>query len=114
MNDHKEHQNHSHRHEAGCGHESIQHSDHTDYLHEGHMHRAHGDHFDECSIPVNAANPEDCTPSYTCGGHGQGQRHDAGCDHQRVPHGNHSDYVVQGRLHHEHGGHCDDHGAVSS
>jgi hypothetical protein len=29
-----------------------------------------------------------------------------------VPHGDHFDYLVNGRLHHRHGDHCDDHGAV--
>jgi hypothetical protein len=29
-----------------------------------------------------------------------------------VPHGDHSDYFVAGHLHHPHGNHCDDHGAV--
>jgi hypothetical protein len=31
-----------------------------------------------------------------------------------VPHGDHADYLVSGHLHHAHGGHCDDHGAVSA
>jgi hypothetical protein len=29
-----------------------------------------------------------------------------------VPHGDHTDYVVNGHLHHVHQGHCDDHGRV--
>jgi hypothetical protein len=29
-----------------------------------------------------------------------------------VPHGDHVDYLVDGHLHHPHGDHCDDHGAV--
>jgi hypothetical protein len=29
-----------------------------------------------------------------------------------VPHGDHVDYVVKSHLHHQHGDHCDDHGAV--
>jgi ethanolamine utilization protein EutQ (cupin superfamily) len=29
-----------------------------------------------------------------------------------VPHGDHIDYIVDGRLHHVHDGHCDDHGPV--
>jgi hypothetical protein len=28
------------------------------------------------------------------------------------PHGDHLDYLVNGRLHHPHGDHCDDHGPV--
>jgi hypothetical protein len=29
-----------------------------------------------------------------------------------LPHGDHVDYLVGGRLHHPHEGHCDDHGPV--
>jgi hypothetical protein len=30
-----------------------------------------------------------------------------------VPHGDHVDYLVNGRLHHPHDGHCDDHGPLA-
>jgi hypothetical protein len=30
-----------------------------------------------------------------------------------VPHGDHTDHLVAGHLHHEHGGHCDDHGPIN-
>jgi hypothetical protein len=30
-----------------------------------------------------------------------------------VPHGDHVDYLVDGRLHHPHDSHCDDHGPVA-
>ncbi len=36
--------------------------------------------------------------------------HGAGCGHEAVEHDGHIDYVVDGRLHHPHGDHCDDHG----
>lgn len=36
-----------HRHGPGCGHDSVPHGDHEDYLHDGHRHAAHEDHFDE-------------------------------------------------------------------
>jgi hypothetical protein len=29
-----------------------------------------------------------------------------------VPHGDHTDYLVDGHLHHPHGDHCDDHGPL--
>jgi hypothetical protein len=29
-----------------------------------------------------------------------------------VPHGDHTDYLVGDHLHHPHGDHCDDHGAL--
>ncbi len=35
-----------HAHGPGCGHESVPHGDHVDYLVGGHLHRPHGDHCD--------------------------------------------------------------------
>jgi hypothetical protein len=29
-----------------------------------------------------------------------------------VPHGDHTDYLVNDHLHHPHGNHCDDHGPL--
>ncbi|EDP59878.1 hypothetical protein AND4_00678 [Vibrio sp. AND4] len=29
-----------------------------------------------------------------------------------MKHGDHIDYIVDGRLHHQHGDHCDDHGPI--
>jgi hypothetical protein len=42
----------------------------------------------------------------------QDHRHGPTCGHEKMPHGDHTDYLVDGRLHHQHGEHCDDHGAV--
>ena len=36
-----------HQHGPGCGHESLPHGDHVDYLVEGHLHHPHGDHCDD-------------------------------------------------------------------
>jgi hypothetical protein len=30
-----------------------------------------------------------------------------------VPHGNHTDHLVGAHLHHQHGGHCDNHGDLA-
>lgn len=38
---------HEHEHGPGCGHQTVRHGDHTDYLHDGHLHSPHGDHYDE-------------------------------------------------------------------
>jgi hypothetical protein len=38
---------HEHVHGEGCGHETVQHGDHVDYLHDGHRHAEHDDHYDE-------------------------------------------------------------------
>lgn len=38
---------HPHEHGDDCGHESIPHGDHVDYVHDGHRHAPHGVHYDE-------------------------------------------------------------------
>ncbi len=112
MADHTMHSDHAHTHGPGCGHAAIAHGGHVDYAHDGHLHRPHGDHVDECRLAVDATNPESCTPAHACGGHAQGHAHGPRCGHEAIPHGEHVDYLVGGHLHHPHGGHCDDHGAV--
>jgi hypothetical protein len=109
MRDHPKHDDHDHVHGPGCGHTAIAHGDHTDYVHDGHLHRAHDGHTDECAIAVDAANPADCTPAHACDA---GHVHGEACGHEAVPHGDHTDYLVEGHLHHPHGRHCDDHGKV--
>lgn len=103
---------HPHHHGPGCGHTAIRHNGHVDYLHDGHLHHQDGDDVLEHSIPVTGTNPDDCNPV-------QGEDHvcGPGCGHEPVPHGDHIDYLVidehgNGRLHHPHGDHCDDHGPV--
>ncbi|MDP9219345.1 MAG: metal ABC transporter permease, partial [Actinomycetota bacterium] len=44
---HDEAEEHLHRHGEDCGHPSVEHDDHVDYLHHGHRHAAHGAHYDE-------------------------------------------------------------------
>ena len=103
----EEHCNHGHVHHEHCGHPKVQHDGHVDYLHDGHLHHAHHGHYDEHQIAVSAANPDGCHPvSCACGGH-------EGCGHPTVSHGDHLDYLIDGRLHHKHGDHCDDHGPVT-
>ena len=106
------HANHAHTHRSGCGHTAVRHGDHIDYLHDGHLHHPHGDHVDEHVIEVSKANPDVCTPDHRCAGHQPGHTHGADCGHEAVPHGNHVDYLVEGHLHHSHGAHCDNHGAL--
>ena len=102
---HTTHESHSHEHGDNCGHTQIQHGDHTDFLHDGHLHTKHDSHFDECKLEVGDANPANCAEvACDC-------KHD-NCGHESVPHGDHFDYLVDGKLHHRHDGHCDDHGAV--
>jgi len=103
---HTTHAGHSHDHSVDCGHLPIRHGDHTDYLHDGHLHSGHNGHYDECVIEVSAANPAACAATKCACGHD-------GCGHQVVPHGDHTDYLYNGRLHFRHGDHCDDHGALA-
>ncbi len=107
------HHNHGdHKHAAGCGHKAIEHDGHVDFLHDGHLHHAHGDHHDCHSLAVNGTNPAGCTPDHDCGAHETDHTHGPDCGHDAVPHGDHTDYLVSGHLHHQHGQHCDDHGPV--
>jgi len=41
---------HLHEHGKSCGHTSVKHGDHVDYIHDGHYHTPHGDHYDEHGI----------------------------------------------------------------
>ena len=63
-------------------------------------------------IAEGGTNPAGCTPRHACGAHDAAHAHGPSCGHPPVPHGDHVDYLVGGHLHHPHGGHCDDHGAL--
>lgn len=41
------HSTDEHTHGEGCGHETLQHGDHVDYIHDTHRHALQGDHYDE-------------------------------------------------------------------
>ena len=110
---HPIHTPHVHVHNDTCGHTKIQHDGHTDFLHDGHMHHPHDDHIDEHVLPVSAQNPEACTPSHACEGHETAHTHGPDCGHEAVPHGDHTDFLVNGHLHFAHETHCDDHGLVT-
>ena len=108
---HHVHGEHHHVHGPGCGHTAVQHGDHVDYLHDGHLHHPHETHVDEHTLEVGPEHPAGCTrPAPE---HGAGHLHGPGCGHEPIPHGDHVDYLVDGRLHHPHGDHCDDHGTVA-
>ena len=38
---------HEHKHGEGCGHDTVQHGDHVDYVHDRHRHAEHDGHYDE-------------------------------------------------------------------
>ena len=114
MAEHKTHDQHTHTHASGCGHTAVRHDDHVDYLHDGHMHHVHEGHIDEHTVGVSGTNPQDCADGHGCEGHAASHKHGATCGHEAVPHGGHTDYLVDGHLHNHHGAHCDDHGKLVS
>jgi len=108
------HEGHTHTHGQNCGHTAVKHDGHTDYLHDGHLHHIHDGHVDDHTIAVGGANPANCTPGHNCGSHEAAHTHGPNCGHEAVPHGDHTDYLVNGHLHHPHGKHCDDHGKLAT
>ncbi|MGW4490834.1 hypothetical protein [Streptomyces sp. NPDC004376] len=44
---HVVHEGHDHQHGEGCGHVSVPHEEHVDYVHGGHRHAAHDGHWDD-------------------------------------------------------------------
>lgn len=102
--------NEGHQHGEGCGHTAIKHGDHVDYLVGGKLQHQNADgSLEEHVLEVNDTNPSGCCGHST---HDDGHVHGPGCGHEAVQHGDHIDYIVDGRLHHPHGDHCDDHGPV--
>jgi hypothetical protein len=101
-----------HVHGASCGHAAVQHEGHVDYLTHGHLEHQEGGRIVDHAISVSAKNPSSCTPGFHSG-HTADHHHGTACGHEAVSHGNHTDYLVEGQLHHTHGDHCDNHGAVT-
>lgn len=101
----------AHPHGKACGHQALEHAGHVDYLHDGHLHHAHDGHVDEHALEVSTSNPEgeELVTRVTTDDHAHGHQ---GEEHMAVQHGTHVDFVHDGRLHHRHGDHTDDHGAV--
>src|SRR5438874_6683273 len=109
------HADHGHKHGPGCGHTAVTHDGHSDYLHDGHLHHAEADgSVTEHTLAVGGTNPAPCTKTHNCGGHEKGHVHGPGCGHEAAPHGDHTDYLVNGHLHHPPGDHGDDHGTVTA
>lgn len=106
------HSDHAEAHAATDGHTLINHNGHVDHLHGGHLHNVDGTHVDEHTIAVSAANhvAEEIVSNVNDDGHAHGAD-DA--EHARIQHGDHFDYLHDGRLHFVHADHIDDHGAVT-
>ena len=98
----------AHKHGPQCGHTAVRHGDHIDYLEDGHLLHPQDGGAQDHILEVSDQNPDHCTQGTSCGTH----HHGPGCGHEAVPHGDHVDYLVDGRLHHPHGNHCDDHGPL--
>ena len=91
----------------------IKHDGHIDFLNCGELiHYEHGNTAHH-RISVNAKNPDECTIDHPATGHNADHVHGPDCGHPAIPHGNHTDYIVDGKLHHFHGDHCDDHGEIT-
>lgn len=102
---------HPHEHGPNCGHMAVKHGDHVDYVHNGHLHHQREDGtVEEHTIPVSETNPDGHNPIENA--HKHDHVHGPDCEHEAVPHGDHTCYIVDGRLHYPHGDHCDDHGPV--
>ncbi|HYY31713.1 MAG TPA: hypothetical protein VE860_27460 [Chthoniobacterales bacterium] len=112
----KTHPDHGHEHGPECGHTAIRHEGHIDYIHDGHLHHPTGiagsTLVEEHAIEVDSKNPDRCTPDHHCVDHQPGHKHGPGCGHEAMPHGDHTDYLVNDHLHHPHGDHCDNHGPI--
>lgn len=83
----------------------------------GHVHGpgCNHDHGPATGSIVSAADMGACTADdHADHPHFHDHAHGPGCGHEAVQHGDHTDYVVDGRLHHTHEGHCDDHGPVEA
>ena len=92
---HAEHTITDHEHREGCGHESVTHGDHVDYLHGMHRHAFREDHYEEHESPAE----------HTVVEHAHGED----CGHESVTHGDHVDYLHDGHQHAIHEDHYDEH-----
>ena len=90
---------HPHVHDRFCGHATVPHEDHVDFLHDGHVHLVHGDHVDD--------EPVETVGHVAHAGHMH--VHEDGCGHAAVAHLDHVDYVHGDHRHTGHEVHYDEH-----
>lgn len=105
------HANHGVAHSSDDGHIAINHDGHIDHLHDGHLHSVHDGHVDEHVLSVSAAHPvaEKLVKQVKHTKHNHSSDDN---DHPTIQHGDHFDYVHDGKLHHVHGDHVDNHGKL--
>jgi hypothetical protein len=97
---------------AGPSGTPVRHEDHVDYLDNGRLLHKEAGRVEEHVIAVSAKNPDRCEAAFRIEAI-PGHKHGPNCGHEAVPHGDHVDYLVDGRLQHPHGDHIDDHGPLS-
>jgi hypothetical protein len=98
--EHRTHPAHDHEHGPWCGHATVRHGDHLDYLHEGHVHQLDTDHVDEVEAAVAALHLPHT---------GHMHVHGEGCGHAPVAHADHVDYEHGEHRHASHDDHYDEH-----
>ena len=96
-----------HHHGPDCGHRKIPHAGHADYLNENGLIDCPENKKNARKIPISDENPKTCQPVQN-----SEHVHSTGCGHQKIIHGDHTDYLVDGNLEHPHGDHNDNHGKV--
>jgi len=119
----------SHVHGEFCGHITVIHEDHIDFLCDGELHLVtrSGSVYPH-KLPISDVNPARCKYVSSSalsldenlqsreGVEDEDMRercwHREGCGHPQVIHGDHVDYLVKGRLEFVHGNHVDDHGVL--
>lgn len=94
------------------GRTAVHHDDHVDYLDRGRLLHEKSGRVEEHTIAVTTQNPDRCEAANRAEAK-PGHKHGPNCGHEAVPHGDHVDYLVDGRLQHPHGDHVDDHGPLS-
>ena len=91
---------------------AVRHQGHVDVLKGGRLIHDEGGRTVEHVIEVSATNPDRCDAAHRAV-ISPGHQHGPNCGHPAAPHGDHIDYLADGRLQHPHGDHVDDHGPLS-
>lgn len=91
---------HGHRHDRWCGHATLAHGDHMDFLHDGQVHHPCTDHVDEISTQGPGAHLSHSAHMHV---------HTSDCGHEVVSHEDHLDFLHGRHRHAAHTTHYDEH-----
>jgi hypothetical protein len=105
---------HDHKHGAECGHEAVEHGDHTDYIHDGHLHAEHAGHFDNHGPERMDKTTRKTASAEHLIASDHKHKHGKKCGHEVVKHGDHVEYLHDGQYHAKHGTHYDQHGTPTA